>query len=221
MVRGRDAAIVLGLAVGATVAVLLLTNLLRLSDDLGATMTHPLARQTAGSSWLMPPGLTRLPAGGPSRASASRRRVTAAVASRVAAPGRFLLARSALLPQANSLVASGPGLRRLAVRPQAPPPAQRNLRRAAPPAPRRSPPRPTPATTPAPPVLVTASQPSSAPGPAAAAPAPQEWLPPPAPLAEDQSFGDDEDDADDGRGKSKRDHGRGARDLGARDHGHE
>ena len=220
MVRGREAAIVLGLAVGATVAVLLLTNLLRLSDDLGATMTHPLARQTAGSSWLMPPGLTRLPAGGPSRASASRRRV-AAVPSRGASPGRFSVARSALLPQASSLAASGPGLRRPAVRPQAPPPSQRNLRRTAPPAPRRSPPRPAPATTPAPPALVTASEPLSAPGPAAAAPAPQELPPPAPPPVEDESFGNDEDDADDGRGKSKRDHGRGARDHGAKHHGHE
>jgi hypothetical protein len=215
MVRGRDAAIVLGLAVGATVAVLLLTNLLRLGDDLGATMAHPLARQTAGSSWLMPPGLTRLPAADPSRASASRRRV-AAVASRVASPGRFPLARPAFLPQVSPPPADGPGLRRLAVRPQAPPTSQRNLRRAAPPAPRRSPPRPAPTTTPAPPALVTASERPSAPGPpAGAAAAPQE-LPPPAPPVADQSFGDDDDDAGDDRGKGKRDHGR-----GVKHHGHE
>jgi len=220
MVKGRDAVIVLGLAVGATVAVLLLTNLLRLGEDFDAAMAGPLAQRTAGSSWLMPSALTPQPTGGAAQDGTSRRRV-AAVAPRVASPGRTPIARSALLAQASPLAAPAAGLRRLAVLGETSPPSRRSTRRAAPPAPRRLAPRPIPTTTtPAPPVLVTASKPEPVPGPAAATSAPQE-LPASPPPVEEQPSADHEDEADNDRGKGKRDHGRGTREQGAKQHGHE
>lgn len=89
MVRGRDAAVVVGLVALAAAAVLLLANLLRLSDDLAGHMPRPAAERAAGKSWVLPSRLTRLPAGSVVRSESAReRRVIRAAATDLSGPGR-------------------------------------------------------------------------------------------------------------------------------------
>ncbi len=213
MVRGRDAAIVLGLAVGATVAVLLLTNLLRLSEDFDAAMAVPLAQRSPASSWLMPPELTQRPAGTAAAAGSLGSllsRVARAQARRTPPAGTALTPAA---PEPSPLVAApGAAPKRLVALPRASAPPAPGPRRVPPQAPGRVTPRPAAAPPPVSSAVATADEPP--PGLVAAPPAP--WSPPasqspPAPASPAQARpaddeGDDADDGDRGKGNGKAGH---------------